>query len=81
MSFYVGLVHVYLAMCLSALYTSSDSVTYLFCSALNVMVYTATFLSIGGFLAALEFQTDFYVLYPIVAIVGLVCTCPGNCPD
>jgi hypothetical protein len=38
--------------------------------ALNVGLYITAFLSIGGFLAALQFVGNFYVLYPFVAIVG-----------
>jgi hypothetical protein len=37
---------------------------------MNVILYTISFLSIGGFLAALEFQTNFYILYPFVALTG-----------
>jgi hypothetical protein len=41
-----------------------------FFSAMNVGLYITAFLSIGGFLAALQFFGNFYVLYPFVAIVG-----------
>ena len=39
---------------------------------MNLVVYIAAVVSIGGFLAALEFHTNFYVLYPIAALIGLV---------
>ena len=37
---------------------------------MNVSLYIVAFLSISGFLAAIEFINTFYILYPIVAIVG-----------
>ena len=40
------------------------------CSAMNVSLYIVAFLSISGFLAAIEFINTFYILYPIVAIIG-----------
>lgn len=41
---------------------------------MTLIVYIATVLSIGGFLAALEFQTNFYILYPLVALIGVSVT-------
>lgn len=42
-----------------------------FGSAMNLIIYTVTALAIGGFLAALEFQRNFYVLYPLAGLIGL----------
>ena len=39
---------------------------------MNVVLYITAFLSIGGFLTALEFSGNFYVLFPLIAVVGLV---------
>ena len=39
---------------------------------MNVSLYIVAFLSIGGFLAVLQSIHNFYVLYPIVAIIGSV---------
>ena len=39
---------------------------------MNVTLYIVAFLSVGGLLAALQSIHNFYVLYPIVAIIGSV---------
>lgn len=50
----------------------NDHVTLIpFGSAMNLIIYTVTALAIGGFLAALEFQRNFYVLYPLAGLIGL----------
>ena len=37
-----------------------------------MLVYWAAVLAIGGVLAAVEFQKNFYILYPLAALVGSV---------
>ena len=40
-------------------------------SLLSMVTNFAALLSIGGFVAAIEFQSNFYFLYPLVAIFRL----------